>query len=497
MKLLFSLQETDIHTLYAFSQSVKQSANPAPIRRWLLESSVNELQNNTVKYIPGGIKELLVIALPMMASNACDTIMTFTDRLFLSKLGASQMNASLGGGMMSFLMTTFFLGLIGYGTALIAQYYGSGQKRNCSVVVTQATIIAFIAYPLILLFAPLARASFRASGIAPEQLGPQTVFFNILVYGAIITLLRGVFSCFLSGIGKTRIVMIASVVSMLVNVGANYILVFGRFGFPALGIRGSAYGTIFGGLCGLLILMVAYFFGKKQQAYCIRESFIFNPDVMWKLFKFGYPAGLEFFLTLAAFTAQISLFQSQGQLVATAATIAYNWDMVAYVPLIGIEIAITSLVGRYMGARKPDTAHASTLSGIKVGFIYSVVMLVLFLAFPIALSNVFRPSVHDKVFADALPLTLFMVRLMAIYVLVESMIVSYCGALRGAGDTFWAMFISVSLHWLMVVVLYVLFNVMHVSAQAAWVFIIIWVMLLSLAFYLRYRSGKWKEIQLV
>jgi len=462
-----------------------------------LESPTKRLQQNTVKYIPGGIKELLVIALPMMASSACDTIMTFTDRLFLAKLGTSQMNAALAGGMMSFLMTTFFMGLIGYSTALIAQYYGSRQKKNCSVVVTQATIIAIIAYPIILLLAPLARMVFRASGIAPEQLGPQTIFFNILVYAAIITLLRNVYSCFFSGIGKTRIVMIASIVSMLVNVGANYVLVFGRFGFPALGIRGSAYGTIFGAVCGLLILMVAYFFGKNNREYGIANSYKIDFSVMRTLFKYGYPAGLEFFLTLAAFTGQISLFQSQGQLVATAATITYNWDMVAYVPLIGIEIAITSLVGRYMGAREPDTAHASTMSGIKVGFIYSVVMLILFVGFPVALTNMFRPSAHDKVFLEAMPLSLFMVRLMAFYVLVEAMIVSFCGALRGAGDTFWAMFISVSLHWLMVVVLYVLFNVMHVSAQAAWVFIIIWVVMLAFAFYLRYRTGSWRNIELI
>lgn len=458
---------------------------------------MEQKQLNTVKYTPGGIKELLVIALPMMASSACDTIMTFTDRLFLAKLGTSQMNASLGGGMMAFLMTTFFLGLIGYSTALIAQYYGSGQKKKCSVVVTQAVIIAVIAYPIILLLGPLARSTFRTSGIAPQQLGPQTIFFNILIYGAFITLLRGVFSCFFSGIGKTRVVMIASVVSMLVNVGANYVLVFGHFGFPALGIRGSAYGTIAGGVCGLLVLMIAYFFGKRHREYDIAGSYVFDFDVMRKLLKYGYPAGLEFFLTLAAFTAQIALFQSQGQLVATAATITYNWDMVGYVPLIGIEIAITSLVGRYMGAKKPDTAHAATMSGIKVGFIYSVIMLILFVAFPVALINIFRPGVHDKVFMEAMPLTLFMVRLMAFYVLLESMIVSFCGALRGSGDTFWAMFISVTLHWLMVIVLYVLFNVKHVSAQAAWVFIIIWIMMLTFAFYLRYRSGKWREIELI
>lgn len=449
------------------------------------------------KHLPGSVRELLVIALPMMASSACDTVMTFTDRLFLSKLGTAQMNAALIGGMTSFLMTTFFLGLIGYGTALVAQYFGSGQKHNCSKVVTQAAIIAILAYPLILVSAPLARLAFRASGIAPEQLAPQTVFFDILIYASIVGLLRSVFCCFFSGIGRTRIVMVASLAAMIINVVINYVIVLGRFGFPSLGIRGSAYGTIAGGVCGLLILAAAYFFGNTHREYGIRDSLKLDFDIMRKLLKFGYPAGLEFFLNLSAFTAMITLFDSQGQLIATAATITFNWDMVAYVPLIGIEIAVTSLVGRYMGAKQPDTAHASAMSGIKVGSVFSILMLILFVSIPYSLVNIFRPDVNDAVFAQSLPLTIFMVRLVAVYVLLEAVVIAFSGALRGAGDTFWAMTISVALHWLMVVILFVMFNVVHASVEIAWVAMILWFMLFSFVFYLRYRSGKWREIKVI
>lgn len=454
-------------------------------------------QQKRVKHIPGSIGELLVIALPMMASSACDTVMIFTDRLFLAKLGTSQMNAALGGGLMSFVLMTFFIGLTGYSTALVAQYYGSGQKQNCAVVVTQAAVIAVVAYPIILLLAPLAKASFSASGISQEQLVPQTLYFNILVYAAIIGLLRNVLACFFSGIGRTRIVMIASVVAMVVNVGANYLLIFGNYGFPALGIRGAAYGTIIGGICGLIILSGSYFLGKTCSKYKVRHSFRLDPGVMGKLLKFGYPAGLEFFLNLAAFTAMITLFHSEGPAVATAATITFNWDMVAFIPLIGIEIAVTSLVGRYMGAREPDTAHRATMSGLKIGSIYSIVMLAMFIAIPTVLVNVFRPDVSDAAFSQSLPLTLFMVRLVAVYVLLEAVVVAFCGALRGAGDTFWAMCISVALHWLMVAVLFVMFKVVHASAQLAWVALITWFMLFSFVFYLRYRSGKWRKIEVV
>ena len=433
----------------------------------------------------------------MMASTACDTVMTFTDRLFLSKLGSAQMNAALCGGLMSFLMMTFFLGLIGYSTALIAQFLGSGQKQKCSIVVTQTVVVALVAYPIILLAAPLARSTFRASGIAQEQLVPQTLFFNILVCAAFVGLLRSAFGCFFSGIGRTRVVMVASVVAMIVNVGVNYVLVLGNFGVHSLGIRGSAYGTITGSVCGLLILVIAYFFGNTRHEFGVKDSLKLDLDVMRKLLKFGYPAGLEFFLNLAAFTGVVTLFDSQGQIVATAASVTLNWDMVAFIPLLGIEIAVTSLVGRYMGARQPDNAHKVAMSSIRLGSIYSAVMFILFVTIPYSLINVFRPEVNDAVFSQSLPLTLFMVRLVAVYVFAEGVMIAFTGALRGAGDTFWAMSISVALHWLLVAILLVLFKVVHASAGTAWVVLVAWILLFAFVFYLRYRSGKWREIRMV
>ncbi len=125
---------------------------------------------------PGGIREMLVIALPMVVSSACDTIMIFTDRLFLSRIGSEQMSAAMVGGLTSFMLTTFFLGLTGYCTALVAQYFGAGRKDRCATVLTQGLIVCAAAYPVILASRPAASLLFDAMGIAAEQLGPQKLY---------------------------------------------------------------------------------------------------------------------------------------------------------------------------------------------------------------------------------------------------------------------------------------------------------------------------------
>ena len=96
-------------------------------------------------HVRGSIREMAAIALPMVVSMSCDTLMIFTDRLFLSRLGPEQMNAAMGGGLTAFMMMSFFIGLTGYATALVAQCLGAGQKNRCAVVLTQAAILSGLA----------------------------------------------------------------------------------------------------------------------------------------------------------------------------------------------------------------------------------------------------------------------------------------------------------------------------------------------------------------
>ena len=352
----------------------------------------------------GGIRQMVAIALPMVVSHACDTVMAFTDRLFLAKLSPVHMSAAMGGGLGVFVMMAFFLGLITYSTALVAQHLGAGQKNRCGTAGAQAFFIAIASYPIILVARPAAHFYFRLVGVESEQLALQNVYFDILVYGAVLGLLRASFSGFFSGIGRTRVVMIGALVSLVANVIANYALIFGKWGFPAMGIRGAAWGTIFGSVCGISVLAAAYLRKTIREEYGTVSGFRIDRGMMKKLLYFGYPAGIEFLLNFLGFTTMISIFHAHDISTAAAITIVFNWDMVSFVPLIGIEIAVTSLVGRYMGARRPETAHRSTMSGLKIGWVYSSVIFVAFVFFPTYLVSVFRPDSPDPVFTAAEPM---------------------------------------------------------------------------------------------
>ena len=453
--------------------------------------------DTVITHPPGGIRELLAIALPMVVSHACDTVMVFTDRLYLSRLGPVHMNASMAGGLTCFMATTFFIGLTGYTTALVAQNLGAGQKNQCAKATAQAFLIVLIAYPLILLARPLIRLGFAKTGIPPDQLALQTRYFNILIYGAVFTLFRQCLSSFFSGIGRTRIVMISALTAMVVNVAMNYVLIFGKLGLPALGIQGAAYGTITGSICGLTVLCLVYFGPAIKQEFQVIRAMRFDRPMMARLLKFGYPAGVEMFLNLVAFTGMILAFHAHGPVTATAVTIMFNWDMVAFVPLIGIEIAVMSLVGRYMGARQPDVAHNATMSGLKTGWIYSAGILMLFVFLPQQLVALFKPQQVDSLFTQAVPMAVHMIRIASFYVMIDAVILVFSGALRGAGDTFWAMCVSVGLHWFLLAIQGILLYGLELSPETTWIAMVGIFLTFSSVFYLRYRAGKWRRIQVI
>jgi multidrug resistance protein, MATE family len=445
----------------------------------------------------GGIRDVFAIAAPMVVSTGCDTVMIFSDRLFLAQLGPAHMNAAMVGGLASFVVGTFFIGVIGFATAQVAQHLGAGRRDRCAVAAMQGVIIALLAWPILIALRPAMHAVFAVSGIEAQQLALQTQFFDILNAFSGIMLLRGALAGFFSGIGRTRIVMIATLVAMVVNVAANWLLIFGHAGLPAMGIRGSAWGSVIGGCSGLAVLVAAYLGPEMRRLYGVATAWRFDRGEMSTLLRFGFPGGMEMLLNLCAFNGLIMAYHAHGPVTATATTLMFNWDLVSFVPLIGLQIGVMSLVGRAMGARQPEVAERVVRSGLCLGWIYSGTVLLAFVGIPEVLVAVFRPEQADPVFTQAEPLATAMIRLAAAYVLIETVVTVVGGALRGAGDTLFTMWLSVGMHWLLLPIAVIGLHMLHWTPLLTWGTQVAVFMLFSGLFWWRWRSGRWRTIAVV
>jgi MATE family multidrug resistance protein len=448
-------------------------------------------------YNKGGIQEMLIIALPMVVSYACDVVMQITDRLFMAEIAPEAMNAVLGGGLSVLVLSFFFVGVLSFTTSLVAHYYGAGLKINSAKVLTQAFILVLIAYPLILLLRPLGLLFFQFMKVTPEQLVYQVQYFNIMVYGILFSLLRTAFTGYFSGIGNTHTVMIATSVTMVANVGLNYVLVFGKLGFPTMGIQGVAIGTVMASALGTIVFIWRYFSAKNAIEFEVKKSFRFDWRIMKKLLYYGTPQGTEMFVNMLAFNVLVFIFQSQGNIIATATTITFNWDYISFIPLIGIEIAIMSLVGKYMGAKDVKSAVRSTFSGLKAGLLYSLVCLILFVWVPEPLVYMFKGNTDDAMFHQIAPLAIQMLQLASLYVLFDAIMVCLVGALRGAGDTYWTMWASITAHWSMAIVAYIMFEFFGYHVISVWLAVIVVIIVFAMVLLHRFFQGKWKKINVL
>lgn len=442
------------------------------------------------------LRRLLVIAVPMVISQASDTIMLFADRLFLSRLGGEYLAASMSGGLTQLMLSFFFVGTIGYVTAVVAQNYGAGRSGKCAEATFQAVILALISYPLMLVVSPSAKIFMTAIGQSALQVNLAYIYFQTLVFGIVFLVLRHALAGFFIGIGRTRVVMVANAVGMLVNIPVNFVLIFGKFGFPALGLRGAAIGTICGNFIIFLILLVFYLNRKNREEFSTHKSLRLQPGVLKTLLKFGVPAGIEMFLNIAAFNLFVQTMHTYGTQVAASVTVAFNWDIVAFLPMLGMGYAVTSIVGQSVGAGNYEEARKSTYTGLKTAWVYSFTMLIVFVFGARILVGVFLP-LDGRGGGEVFSLAVTMLRLVSLYILADSAQIVFVGALRGAGDTRWVMTASVILHWGFAAIVVFLIKVVKVNPVTAWLCFISFLIILSLSMFSRFRGGKWTKIKML
>lgn len=217
------------------------------------------------------------------------------------------------------------------------------------------------------------------------------------------------------------------------------------------------------------------------------------------LLRYGVPSGVQFFLDIASFTMFILLVGRLGEADLAATNIALSIEMLAFLPMVGMSIATATLVGEYIGQGRPEIAQKSVYTALKLAMAYTAIPAVLYLLVPGFLLELFRPAAPaGQGFETIMAKGVVLVRLIAIYTLFDTMFIVFSGALKGAGDTQFAMWAQVLMAWIFFVPpVYLIVEYFHVGLFAAWSWVLVYVVALGLIFWLRFRSGYWKTIRMV
>ena len=453
------------------------------------------------RYFSGeaGISELLRVSLPMIVSQASSSLMLFTDRYLLAPLGKEYPPASMAGGFSSVLLSIFFMGLLGYINPLVSQYLGAGKKHYGVRVLSQGILVVLCVFPVILLAGRFGiEPYFDWADIADDQKILALQYFSIVNFGNVFMLSNTVLSSFFTGTGHSRLVMICNVFGLLLNIPLNLYLIANGIGGQYSGIEGAALATLLSYSAMTCLYLFFLLRPKIRREHEIRRfSLIPDKEVLSKLLTYGGPTGSEFFLLFFAFNTFVTLFHSYGADEALAMTIAFNWDIVALLPLWGLNIGIMSMVGKFMGAGKVDQAVEATMSGARIAMVLSALTMISFLFFTEPMVRMFLPELSSDTLPEVTSLAMTMLRMIAFYCLATAVNMVLTATLRAAGDTKWCMYISLSANWSMLIFAWASIKVLHWSPETTWYIFVGTVVIESFVFLARYLSGQWKQIRVI
>ncbi len=448
--------------------------------------------------MPNGYRDALRIGLPLVISMASSTVMQFTDRLFLSQYSMDAIAAAFPAAMANLLFLLFFTGVSGYTNVFIAQYCGSDAPHRVGAVLWQAIYFCLAGGCMLGFLWFVAPWLFLLAGHSPAIMELEIRYFRVLTMGSIFMLFGGAVGCFYSGRGVTRPVMLANLVAMVINIPLDYALIFGAWGMPEMGIAGAGIATVVGWAVTFIFLALPTFTQAHDRLFGVLRSWRFDRQLFMRMMRYGLPSGVNCFFEIFAIMFFVFAVGRLGGVELAATNIVFSIESIAFLPLLGLNIAVSTMVGQAIGAGKPDNAAIATSSTLHLALGGMLCSCILFVVFPGVLLDLFRPQ--DMSVADFLPvreLGTILMRFVAFYCLADAYALVYFGAVKGAGDTnfvMWAMTVSCVC---MIVVMLGMQWVMDVDVITLWVILSVYGLGLCATAVARYHSGRWRGMRVV
>jgi MATE family multidrug resistance protein len=271
-----------------------------------------------------------------------------------------------------------------------------------------------------------------------EIIGLEITYFRIMLYCQFIAVFVWSSTQFFMGIHRPVITMWAALIEQSINVFCNWVLIFGHFGLPKMGMAGAAWGTFIGMCFGAAIRMGAFTFGPINRDFDSRKSFRLDLPRIFDLVKIGFPAGFAITVGVALWgtilTALVGRFGKEPLAASGAVMFCMN---VSFMPIVGISTALTAAVGKSIGSGMKELAVKQTRVCVRIALSYMGFIGVCFFLFRGPIMKFWAPM-DDKVIETGVNIFIFA----AVFQLFDALTITYIGALRGAGDTVWLAWVS-------------------------------------------------------
>ena len=445
-----------------------------------------------------GYSELFRIAIPLVISTGSWSVQHFVDGIFLARYSKEAIAAVVPAGIFLWTVLSIFSGTATYVNTFVAQYTGAKMDEKVGPAVWQGVFVAVLAGLFMIAVLPPVKVVFGMFGRSAVVQEMKFVYYKTMCFGAAFIVLNGAFSGFFSGRGDTKTVMWVNIAGIGVNIPLDYVLIFGKAGFPEMGIEGAALATVIGVLTSSVLFIVLFLRRRYRKRYNTVAGCRFDVPLFKRLIRYGLPNGLHWFLDMSAFTVFMLLVENLGTDEIAATNISIRINTLAFMPMIGFGLAVSTLVGQYLGKNRPDLARRQTYSAFKVTLSYMTLVAISYVALPGFFTSLFTGNAFSGDLDRVAGFVKVLLRFVAVFTVFDSINIIFSNAIKGAGDTRFVMWTTVSLAWgLMAIPTYLAISVFGQGIYTVWCFLSGYIIIVSAVFYSRFRGGKWESMRVI
>ena len=440
-----------------------------------------------------GLKSLLNLAWPVIISRASQVVVGLSDALMIAHLGEDALAATTTGAMNAFTLFIFPMGVVFIVASYSSQLHGKGDAAGAARYGTYGLVVALLAQVVALASLPWLRPGLGLFSYTPEVRMLITEYLHIRLLSAGMAVGIEALSNYYGGLGNTRFPMRISLLAMALNVLGNWLLIDGRLGLPAMGVRGAALASTLATLvaCTVMVWCFVRDAGKHGE---------WRSRLRWRelarMMRFGVPSGLNWLLDFLAFSFFINVVVAGMGTTALAALMAvFQINAFSFMPAFAVASAGAILAGQAIGAQAKDHVPSIVRLTLKVTMTWQGLVGLLYFLLPGPLFAPFVSDGHDDGSLRALGTGLLM--LSATWQLFDAVATTMSEILRSAGDTAFTLWARVVLSWAVFVPgTYLTTRYLGWREHGMVVWLCTYLALLAATLVIRFLRGAWRRIDI-
>ena len=385
---------------------------------------------------------MLSLAIPVIVAELGWITMGIVDTIMVRRLGPAAIGAVGTGSTIFMALMVLGMGTIFALDTFVSQNFGAGRIDECHRWLWVGLQLSGVLSVVLLVIAFLGVDFLPRAGLHPEVLSLLRPYLSHLLWSAPPLLVYTVFRRYLQSMNVVRPVMVALVTANVVNAGANWILISGRLGFPALGVVGSAYATIAARIYMACFLLSVVWLKERRRPSGLHDiRLVVEGARIWELMRLGFPAALQIGLEVGVFAAASTLAGRITPLALAANQIALNVVSFFFMIPLGLNSAAAVRVGQAVGRGDMAGVRIAGWTAIALALSYALITSASFVAWPELFLRIFTDD------ATVLRVGTSLLMICAIFQPFDGCQVVCTGALRGLGDTRTPMLLNLAGHW--------------------------------------------------